>query len=83
MISVCHRVRTDVSSRLDGSLPAAMILKLVYGYNITGHNDRFIELAAQLSSITSESIEPGRWLVESFPICMSPYSIERSELSVK
>ena len=49
------------------SLPAAIIMKLVYGYDITGSKDHFISLAEQLSKLTTESTEPGRWLVDSFP----------------
>ncbi|KAJ7149195.1 cytochrome P450, partial [Mycena crocata] len=52
-------IRSSVSSA---------IVRLVYGHQIRDHNDMFVTLAESLGSLTDEASEPGRWLVDSFPI---------------
>ncbi|KAL5531068.1 hypothetical protein ACEPAG_3944 [Sanghuangporus baumii] len=49
------------------SLPAASILRLVYGYQISNVNDYFVELSEKLGRITAESTQTGRWLVNAIP----------------
>ncbi|KAL5531037.1 hypothetical protein ACEPAG_3913 [Sanghuangporus baumii] len=49
------------------SLPSAIILKLVYDYQIDYEDDYFVQLAEKLGRLTTEATDPGRWLVDSFP----------------
>ena len=46
-----------------------MILKLVYGYQVFDKDDYLVDLAEKLAKLTTEATEPGRWLVDAFPIC--------------
>ncbi|KAF8160344.1 cytochrome P450 [Mycena galopus ATCC 62051] len=48
----------------------AITLKLAYGYKVKSYleDDAFVSLAEDLATITTEASEPGRWLVDSFPI---------------
>ncbi|KAJ7500231.1 cytochrome P450 [Mycena galericulata] len=54
-----RHIRSSVSSA---------IVRLVYGHQIRDHNDMFVTLAESLGSLTDEASEPGRWLVDSFPL---------------
>ncbi|EJD00221.1 cytochrome P450 [Fomitiporia mediterranea MF3/22] len=60
------RNREDIYDSIK-SLPSAIILKLVYGYEINYKDDFFVQLAEKLAQLTTEATEPGRWLVDSFP----------------
>ncbi|KAJ6510870.1 hypothetical protein C8R45DRAFT_921573 [Mycena sanguinolenta] len=48
----------------------AVTLQLAYGYKVNSYleDDHFVSLAEDLATITTEASEPGRWLVDSFPI---------------
>ncbi|KAI0056372.1 cytochrome P450 [Artomyces pyxidatus] len=46
----------------------SVILRLLYGIEITSKDDLFVRLAEDHSRITAEATAPGRWLVDSFPI---------------
>ncbi|KAJ7358017.1 cytochrome P450 [Mycena albidolilacea] len=54
-----RHVRSSVSSA---------IVRLVYGHQILDHTDMFVTLAESLGTLTDEAAEPGRWLVDSFPV---------------
>lgn len=47
----------------------ALTMKIAYGYTIDKHRDYFIGLAEEGMRIGSLSVAPGKWLVDSFPIC--------------
>lgn len=59
------------------SFPAAVLLNMAYGYNINPDGaDYLVGLADEVNSIFSEASQPGRWLVDSFPVCASPLSFD-------
>ncbi|KZT10004.1 cytochrome P450 [Laetiporus sulphureus 93-53] len=43
----------------------AVALRIAYGYQVEDENDHFVALADELARITRDSLEPGRWLVDS------------------
>ncbi|KAI0063359.1 cytochrome P450 [Artomyces pyxidatus] len=45
----------------------AVVMSLVYGYDVQETNDRFIDIAERLLNLASESILPGAVLVNDFP----------------
>jgi hypothetical protein len=51
-------------------------MRLVYGYKLwfLTDPDHFVDLAEEIAQVTTESSEPGRWLVDSFPWCESTQS---------
>ncbi|KAJ6617622.1 cytochrome P450 [Mycena sp. CBHHK59/15] len=46
----------------------AVIMKVAFGYTISGHDDPFISIAEQSSKISGWAMAPGRWLVDYWPI---------------
>ncbi|GJE91204.1 cytochrome P450 [Phanerochaete sordida] len=46
----------------------SLIIRLVYGLEVTGKDDPLVSLAEDFSRLTADSTTPGRWLVDSFPI---------------
>ncbi|KAF8637288.1 hypothetical protein AX17_002927 [Amanita inopinata Kibby_2008] len=46
----------------------AIILRLAYGWNVNELNDRFVVLMEQAFFNASHATQPGRWLVDVFPI---------------
>ncbi|KAF8882583.1 cytochrome P450 [Infundibulicybe gibba] len=46
----------------------SVILKLTYGIECKRHEDPWIAKSEELHKITALAIQPGRWLVDSFPI---------------
>ncbi|CCM04078.1 uncharacterized protein FIBRA_06237 [Fibroporia radiculosa] len=48
----------------------AIALRIAYGYQVKGRSgeDRYVNLTNELARITAKASEPGRWLVDSFPI---------------
>lgn len=50
---------------------------MAYGYNINPDGaDYLVGLADEVNSILSEASQPGRWIVDSFPICVSFFSFD-------
>ncbi|KAJ7464867.1 cytochrome P450 [Mycena galericulata] len=47
---------------------AAVIMKVTFGYSISGDDDHFISVAEQASKISGWAMTPGRWLVDYWPI---------------
>jgi len=47
---------------------ASLILKIAFGYDVSGINDRFIQLSEETITLGSLTGAPGRWLVDSWPI---------------
>ncbi|KAJ7112408.1 cytochrome P450 [Mycena crocata] len=58
-----HAYLNPQSSQMTGSI----VLRIAYGHIVAGGRDRFVDLAEELSKMTGEAIQPGRWLVDSFP----------------
>ena len=50
-------------------MAASVIMEVAFGYKVGGLDDVFIEHARETSQITGQAMAPGRWLVESIPIC--------------
>ncbi|KAJ7936986.1 cytochrome P450 [Mycena leptocephala] len=46
----------------------AVIMKVAFGYTVSGSEDPFISIADQSSKISGWAMAPGRWLVDYFPI---------------
>ncbi|KAJ6452419.1 cytochrome P450 [Mycena sanguinolenta] len=46
----------------------AVIMKVAFGYSLSGDDDPFISIAQQSSRISGWAMAPGRWLVDYFPI---------------
>lgn len=44
---------------------------MLYGIEVKNQDDELVHLAEDFSALTTEVSEPGRWLVDSFPICES------------
>ena len=50
----------------------SVILKITYGYTPENHRrDPLVDLAEKLLKAFSESAVPGKWLVDTFPVCKS------------
>ncbi|KAJ7490967.1 cytochrome P450 [Mycena latifolia] len=50
------------------AMTGSISLRLAYGYIVKGGKDYYVDLAEELANLTAEAIQPGRWLVDSFPI---------------
>lgn len=50
------------------AMTGSIVLRIAYGHIVKGGRDYFVDLAEELSQMTGEAIQPGRWLVDSFPI---------------
>ncbi|KAJ7134309.1 cytochrome P450 [Mycena epipterygia] len=48
-------------------MTGSIVLRIAYGHIVTGSSDYFVDLAEELAKMTGEAIQPGRWLVDSFP----------------
>jgi hypothetical protein len=66
------------------SYAGAVILRIAYGHRVQSGRDHYVELAEELAHITTDAIQPGRWLVDSFPWRMwdfvLPYIIRLSQV---
>lgn len=71
MIALFHDTGANVDFGWLDSTAGAVIFKLVYGHQVQYDNDPYVNLAASLSRITSEASAPGKWMVDSFPLCES------------
>ncbi|TFK49211.1 cytochrome P450 [Heliocybe sulcata] len=47
---------------------AAVIMRVAYGYTISGQDDFFVRTAEEASQISGRAMAPGRWLVNYFPL---------------
>ncbi|KAJ7511350.1 cytochrome P450 [Mycena galericulata] len=47
---------------------AAVIMKVTFGYSISGDDDHFVSVAEQASKISGWAMTPGRWLVDYWSI---------------
>ncbi|KAJ6602654.1 cytochrome P450 [Mycena vulgaris] len=45
----------------------AVVLRIAYGHIVESDDDKYVLLAEELAHITTAAIEPGKWLVDSFP----------------
>lgn len=52
-------------------------MKISYGYTVEENNDPFVALAEESMRVGSLAGRPGRWLVESIPLCMYPSSFRQ------
>ncbi|KAJ6561796.1 cytochrome P450 [Mycena capillaripes] len=50
------------------AMTGAIVLRIAYGYIVKDGKDYYVDLAEELAKMTGEAIQPGRWLVDSFPI---------------
>ena len=56
-------------------------MDVAYGYTVTGNNDHFVALAEESMRVGSLAGTPGKWMVDSIPICMS-YSVCFNTLNI-
>ena len=47
---------------------SAVIMKVAFGYTVK-EDDAFIAIADESSRISSRAMQPGRWLVDYYPLC--------------
>lgn len=43
-------------------------MKIAYGYTIADDDDFFLQAVEETSQITAETMIPGRWLVDYYPL---------------
>jgi hypothetical protein len=43
------------------------VLRIAYGHIVESDDDKYVLLAEELAHITTAAIQPGKWLVDSFP----------------
>lgn len=73
---VAHFRRYVPSMRISGpnlnfnlsSNAGAVILKIAYGWTVTGTDDKFVAVMVEGFRISFEAARPGKWLVDTFPI---------------
>ncbi|EGN94381.1 hypothetical protein SERLA73DRAFT_96479 [Serpula lacrymans var. lacrymans S7.3] len=46
----------------------ANILKVAYGWTVSGNDDYFVKIMEESIGIQAQATQPGRWLVDSYPI---------------
>jgi hypothetical protein len=44
-----------------------VVLRIAYGHVVECDEDKYVLLAEELAHITAAAIQPGKWLVDSFP----------------
>jgi len=49
-------------------------MEMTYGMDIKSHEDKFLQAAERLVELVGETLEPGAFLVDTFPIRSSPNS---------
>lgn len=49
----------------------SLVIRLLYGIEVKDKEDPLVHLAEDFARLTTESTQPGRWLVDAFPICTS------------
>ncbi|KAJ7046067.1 cytochrome P450 [Mycena alexandri] len=45
----------------------SVVLRIAYGHVVESDDDKYVLLAEELAHITTAAIQPGKWLVDSFP----------------
>lgn len=56
---------------LDSSNAGAIVLKISYGWSVVDDDDVLIKIMEEVPRISAQSAQPGRWLVDVFPLCAS------------
>jgi len=46
-------------------------MRIAFGYEVKSEHDYYLQLAQEGMRVASLAATPGKWLVDSFPICMS------------
>jgi len=49
-------------------------MEMTYGMDIKSHEDKFLQAAERVVALIGETLEPGAFLVDTFPIRLSPNS---------
>ncbi|KAJ6602647.1 cytochrome P450 [Mycena vulgaris] len=68
-----HKFLNRLIASPDQLMPAirryagAVVLRIAYGHIVESDDDKYVLLAEELAHITTAAIEPGKWLVDSFP----------------
>ena len=55
------------------SLTTAIIMKVVYGYDVSSENDRYIEIAEGAVKLVSDATVLGAMLINIIPACMPSF----------
>jgi len=56
------------------SATGALIMEMTYGMEIESHEDKFLQAVERVAGLIGRAVEPGAFLVNTFPICLSPNS---------
>jgi len=54
------------------SVTGALIMEITYGMEIKSHEDKFLQAAERALEHLESAMIPGGFLVDTFPICLSP-----------
>jgi len=49
-------------------------MEITYGMDIKSHEDKFLQAAERIVDLIGRAVEPGAFLVDTFPICLFPNS---------
>jgi len=55
----------------------AVIMRIAFGYEVKSERDYFLQLAQEGMRVASLGATPGKWMVDSFPICMFRHRFSR------
>jgi len=47
-------------------------MEVIYGMDIKSHEDKFLQTSERVVALVGETVEPGAFLVDIFPIRSSP-----------
>jgi len=54
------------------SVTGSLIMEMTYGIEIESHEDKFLQAAERGMEHLGDAVIPGAFLVDTFPVCLSP-----------
>jgi len=73
-VLLCLVVIVCPALTFDPSVTGALIMEMTYGMEIESYEDKFLQATERVVELIGGAIEPGAFLVDTFPICLSPNS---------
>jgi len=49
-------------------------MEMTYGMEVESHENKYLQAAERVVALIGQTVEPGAFLVDIFPICLSPNS---------
>ena len=49
-------------------------MEMTYGMEVESHENKYLQAAERVVALVAQTVEPGAFLVDIFPICLSPNS---------